>query len=103
MAKRGQVIAMPREHKRPKANRLPSRQEATVRSVDRDPELDQVLELLLQSPKSWARISEESGVARATIRNWELGRTKRPQNVTIKFVMRAIGYERGPWKPVGGS
>lgn len=63
----------------------------SIRSIDRDPELDVVMEAVHQSPKSLAQISRESGVSLTTIRNWDLGRTRRPQRVTMEFVLRACG------------
>lgn len=64
------------------------------RFIDKDPTLIELLILIEKSGKSWARISRETGVSYTTLRNWELGKTRRPQNVTMEFVARAVGYRR---------
>lgn len=60
----------------------------------KDPLLIQVINLIEESGYSIAYISEKSGVSGTTIRNWIGGKTMRPQNVTMDFVLRVIGYER---------
>lgn len=67
-----------------------------TRGKPRDPMLDQVLECMATSNRSLTWIAERSGVSIATLINWRSGKTRRPQNVTIDFVLRACGYKRGP-------
>ena len=37
------------------------------------------------------RVAVESGVSVGTIRNWLFGDTRRPQHLTVRFVLDAIG------------
>lgn len=60
---------------------------------DRDPILDLVNGLIKDSKMSFEQISNRCGVSKSTLWNWDRGKTKRPQAVTIKFVLNAIGYE----------
>ena len=63
-----------------------------LRAIDQlDPDLAQVC-LLLRNQNSLTYVSEKSGVSKTCMRNWMSGKTKRPYNVTITFVMRALGY-----------
>jgi hypothetical protein len=71
-----------------------AKRETTVRGIVRDPTLDQVLKLMDQGHHSAKYLSEKSGVAATTIYNWRHGKTRRPQNVTMDFVLRAMGYKR---------
>lgn len=66
----------------------------SYRGLDKDPVLIQVINLVEESPMTLAAIANKSGVAESTIRNWIGGHTRRPQNITMEFVLRAIGYER---------
>lgn len=68
----------------------------TIRGLPRDPVLDQVLDCIESSNHSLTWISAKSGVSVTTLINWRSGKTRRPQNVTIDFVLRACGYKRGP-------
>lgn len=59
-----------------------------------DPVIEQVLELLQNSNMKFKQASELSGVSPSTIRNWNKGKTRRPQSATIEAVGRAAGYGR---------
>jgi len=77
-----------------KANRnRDTKADTGYRWRDRDPILDLVNHLVQQSPMTYTQISVSCGVSQSTLRNWDRGKTKRPQAVTVKFVLRAIGYE----------
>ena len=76
--------------------------ESGYRHVDADPFMEQVRGLILDSGMSIGDIIDEiydqsGGVVNmswSTIDNWQTGKTKRPQNFTLTWVLRAIGYER---------
>ncbi len=59
---------------------------------DRDPILDLVNSLIEESNMSRLQIAVKCGVSISTLRNWDIGKTKRPQAVTVKFVLEAMGY-----------
>jgi DNA-binding transcriptional regulator YiaG len=63
-------------------------------STMRDPMLQQVLEIFHGSDMSAAKVAEKSGISVTTIRNWNSGKTMRPQNITMEFALRAMGYKR---------
>jgi hypothetical protein len=59
-----------------------------------DPHLRDVVKLLNNSTRTLKSIESKSGVCTSTMRNWKSGRTRSPQNKTIEFALRALGYER---------
>lgn len=63
-----------------------------------DPELKKIKEILGRV-NSLASIERRSGVCASTMRKWLNNTTRRPQNLTITFAMRAAGFERD-WKPI---
>jgi hypothetical protein len=63
-----------------------------------DPDLAQVT-LLLRNHLNLKHVAEQSGVSVTCMRKWMKGETKRPYNVTITFVMRAMGYGKRWSKP----
>lgn len=62
------------------------------RFVDRDPVMQQVTDAVTASGRSLAWISQRSGVSEGTLSNWMNGTTRRPQNLTVTFVMQALGF-----------
>lgn len=60
---------------------------------DKDPIIDLIHTLIDDSKMSVQSIAEKSGVSAGTIRNWIGGKTKKPQAVTAKHVLHAIGYD----------
>jgi DNA-binding transcriptional regulator YiaG len=64
------------------------------RFVDRDPILDEISRLITDSGLSAQTIAMRSGVTARTITNWQNGRTKKPQNLTVDHVLIALGYRR---------
>jgi transcriptional regulator with XRE-family HTH domain len=64
------------------------------RFIDRDPVLEEITRAITDSGRSLAWVAERSGVSRSTIYRWENGRTRRPQNLTVEFVLKVLGYER---------
>ena len=63
------------------------------RHIDKDPILHTVLELLRQSNRSNYSIAKEAGISPNTILRWQYGITRRPQVVTIRAVLRVLGYD----------
>jgi transcriptional regulator with XRE-family HTH domain len=61
--------------------------------VDKDPMIDQVRTIILDSHNTYKQIAESSGVAEGTIRNWLDGATRKPQAATFNAVLRALGYK----------
>ena len=61
--------------------------------VDKDPMIDQVRTIILDSHDTYKQIAEASGVTEGTIRNWLDGATKKPQAATFNAVLRALGYK----------
>jgi predicted transcriptional regulator len=61
--------------------------------VDKDPMIDQVRTVILDSTMTYRAIADLSGVTETTIRNWLDGSTKRPQAATFNAVLRACGYK----------
>jgi transcriptional regulator with XRE-family HTH domain len=62
-------------------------------TILRDPDLQRVLEIRRETELSWGFVSQKSGVARSTFSNWENGKTRRPQHLTLKFALNAMGYD----------
>lgn len=85
------------------------RRDRGYRFLDRDPELEEVCSIVSKSGLSSAEISSKitqlskssASVAPTTIDNWLSGKTKRPQNYTLTWVMSALGYER-KWRKIRG-
>lgn len=60
---------------------------------DKDPILYLIIALIAERGMSDYDVAAYSGVSYSTIRNWTMGKTRKPQAVTVKFVLRALGYE----------
>lgn len=60
---------------------------------DKDPILYLINALIAERGMSDWDVAAYSGVSYSTIRNWSMGKTRKPQMVTVKFVLRALGYE----------
>jgi DNA-binding phage protein len=58
-----------------------------------DPTMLQVALLIRNSKLSPRGIAERCGVSYVCIYRWLNGKTRRPQAVTMKFVLRALGYD----------
>lgn len=68
--------------------------------VDKDPVIDLMRSLISEQRAAYGRLSNDSGVSEATLRNWFDGKTKRPQFATVAAVMGALGY-RMNWQLEG--
>jgi DNA-binding transcriptional regulator YiaG len=63
---------------------------------DRDPMLNDIVELLRADKRSTYAKANVSGLSEATLRNWENGKVSRPQGVSIQMEYRMLGYELKP-------
>lgn len=61
--------------------------------IDKDPMIDQVRTVILDTHMTYKAVAEASGVHEGTIRNWLDGAVKRPQAATFNAVLRACGYK----------
>jgi len=61
--------------------------------IDKDPMIDQVRTVIMDTHMTYKAISGASGVTENTIRNWLDGAVKRPQAATFNAVLRACGYK----------
>ena len=59
---------------------------------NRDPILDLVCALIDNEGWTPKRLEYACGVTAGTIRNWQVGKTRKPQAQTVKFVLAALGY-----------
>jgi len=72
-----------------------------------DPDMEFITNLISKSGFEIHEIQEKIldlsnntvNIAYGTIYNWQMGKTRRPQNFTLTWVARALGYERD-WKRI---
>lgn len=57
-----------------------------------DPLLQQIVPLLRGDPRSNHALANVSGLSASTLRNWENGKVRRPQAVSVAMAARALGY-----------
>jgi hypothetical protein len=57
------------------------------------PYIDWLFDLMREQNVSKYYIATHGGPCIATLRNWESGRTRSPQLITIRFALRAMGYD----------
>ncbi len=63
------------------------------KDLSHDPARDQVNQLVMTSSLTVKAIANKSGVSETTLRNWLKKITKKPQKITMDFVLRSIGHE----------
>jgi DNA-binding transcriptional regulator YiaG len=63
--------------------------------IDKHPVIDEIRALMQDARYSRKKLAEESGVCVTTLRNWDLGRTIRPQAPTLNAVARVFGKRLG--------
>jgi transcriptional regulator with XRE-family HTH domain len=61
--------------------------------IDKDPMIDQVRTVIMDTHMTYKAIADLSGVHEGTIRNWLDGAVRRPQAATFNAVLRACGYK----------
>lgn len=64
------------------------------RFTDRDPVMDFITKDITDSGWPLTYVAERSGVSRACLANWQNGKTKHPQNMTVEAVLKALGWSR---------
>ncbi len=67
---------------------------------ERDPMLDDLLPLLAADKRSTFAKANVSGLSASTLNNWQNGKVRRPQGVSIQMAYRMLGYELKP-QPIG--
>lgn len=60
---------------------------------ERDPLLDEVVQLMSRDPRSRFAKANISGLSPATLKSWESRRVRRPQSVSIQMAAAALGYK----------
>ena len=63
---------------------------------NRDPMLDDLVELLAADKRSTFAKANVSGLSPSTLNNWQNGKVRRPQGVSIQMAYRMLGYELKP-------
>ena len=63
---------------------------------ERDPMLDELLPLLAADKRSTFAKANVSGLSASTLNNWQNGKVRRPQGVSIQMAYRMLGYELKP-------
>ncbi len=63
---------------------------------ERDPMLDDLLPLLAADKRSTFAKANVSGLSASTLNNWQNGKVRRPQGVSIQMAYRMLGYELKP-------
>lgn len=69
------------------------KQDTGYRWQDRDEIMDFVVAAINESGLTYTQIANMSGVHQSTLRNWCLGKTKRPMRATLDIVLRKLNYE----------
>lgn len=64
----------------------------------RDPMLDDLLNLLSADRRSNFAKANVSGLSPSTLKNWESGKTRHPQSVSVQMAYRMLGYRLQPVK-----
>lgn len=74
------------------------------RYIDKDPDMDTIKKIMDDSGLSIPEIVVACGgnISETTLRNWEIGKTRRPQNYTLNTVANGLGWER-MWVKRGGK
>lgn len=62
----------------------------------RDPMLDDLVELLRADNRSTFAKANVSGLSPSTLKNWENGKVRRPQGVSMQMAYKMLGYELKP-------
>ena len=68
------------------------------RYIEKDDMMYLVLSLVDDSGQTDNDTAFDAGISKSTLYNWRFGKTQRPQHVTLKAVLQAIGYDTGVYK-----
>lgn len=60
-------------------------------NVKQDPMLASVLKAITDSGLTDAQVCRKTGISRTCLANWRKGITRKPQHITMAFVLRALG------------
>lgn len=63
---------------------------------DVDPMLEDLVVLLKLDKRSTFAKANVSGLSPSTLKNWQEGRTRRPQSVSLQMAYKMLGYELKP-------
>lgn len=69
----------------------PEWDKARPEKPDRDPLLDDIVDLLENDPRSNWALANVSGLSTATLKNWKARQVRRPQSVSLQMAARALG------------
>ena len=72
----------------------------SYRWIDKDPAIDLFRAALKETGAKLADVAKESGVSVRTLHAWDFGSTRKPQRLTFRFAMAAMGY-REVWQRDG--
>jgi hypothetical protein len=64
------------------------------RYVDKDPVIHELIGLVNKDPRSVTAIAKDAFIAPSTLLALDHGKTRRPQNATIEFLLRSLGKKR---------
>lgn len=59
---------------------------------EKDPMLYYVISKIREGRVTLKYLANKSGVSETTMRSWISGKTRRPQRLTMEFVLRELGY-----------
>jgi hypothetical protein len=62
--------------------------------IDRDPSIEALLSHARNKHLGYQKLHEISGVAAGTFKNWDLGKTRTPHNITLCAAATALGIVR---------
>jgi hypothetical protein len=68
----------------------PGREEKRLKPAF-DTARDEIVELIEESGLTDWRIARDSGLAAKTLGNWRTGRTRRPQHMSLRLALAALG------------
>jgi hypothetical protein len=63
------------------------------RWIDKDPIIDEMMALAKQDGRSLSAIAVQAYLSPTTAHNWDKGKTRKPNHVSVQFFLRAMGYE----------
>src|SRR5712664_652465 len=76
-----------------KENVIPFKASEGYRWIEKDPIIDEMLYLAKKDGRSLSSIAHAAFMSPTTILNWDKGKTRRPNHISISSFTRAMGYE----------
>lgn len=71
------------------------------RFIDKDPVIDIARQAVQEDGRSWSKIEEQAGVSQGLLSRWFNQDTKRPQHLTVKFILDACDVKLVPMRADG--